>query len=215
MASHADGTTGTVAATGYKLVVPDDWFSIQLEPGLAERDVARLVNRQFAGIDNAPHLKAQARRELMERAEAAGKMGGVEMFLSLMRVAGVPIAASLTTYLVPPPANAISPDDLAPALARDGDQVTVVDLPAGRAVRVVRDSASPQEWSGYAAPAPGHVSPEAPADALVSREVQVFVPVPGGGGAWLLLAFAAPLAPLAPAMTSLFDGVSRTLRWSR
>lgn len=214
MAADAGGAAGPVAANGYTLVVPDDWFSIELEPGRAERDVARLVNRQFAGIDNAPHLKAQARRDLMERAEAAGKAGGVEMFLSLMQVAGVPIAASLTTYLVPPPASAVSPDELAAALARDGDQVTVVDLPAGRAVRVVRDSAAPPEWSGNSAPVPGQAGPEAPAAALDSREVQVFVPVPGGG-AWLLLAFAAPLAPLAPAMTGLFDAVSQTLRWSR
>jgi hypothetical protein len=205
MAAHADGATGTVMATGYKLVVPDDWFSINLEPGQAERDAARLVSRQFAGIDNAPHLKAQARRELTERADAARKAGGVEMFLSLMQIMGIPIAASLTTYLVPSPPGAVSPDDLAPLLARDGDQVTVVDLPAGRAVRIVRDSDAPPEWSGG----------DVPAQALVSREVQVFVPVPGDGGVWLLLAFSAPLAPLAPVMTNLFDGVSRTLRWSQ
>jgi hypothetical protein len=214
MAAHTSGAAGTTAASGYKLVVPDDWFSIELEPGRAERGIARLVNRQFAGISNAPHLKAQARRELMERAEAAAKAGGVEMFLSMMQIAGVPIAASLTTYLVPPPASAVSPDDLAPALARDGDRVTVVDLPAGRAIRIVRDSAAPPEWSGSTAVVPGPAGPAVPAGALVSREVQVFVPVPGGG-AWLLLAFAAPLAPLAPAMTRLFDAVSQTLRWSR
>jgi hypothetical protein len=86
---HATGRAGTVKVTGYKLVVPDGWFSVELEAGRLERAVARLVDRQFAGIDNAPHLKAQARQELVARGEAARKSGGVEMFLSLMQVGGL------------------------------------------------------------------------------------------------------------------------------
>lgn len=213
MATHPDGAAGTPGPAGYKLVVPDDWFSIELEPDRAQRAVTALVRRQFAGIDNAPHLKRQARRELLERTDAAWKAGGIEMFLSLMQVAGVPIAASLTTFLVPPPADVVSPDDLATALAAGGDEVTVVGLPAGRAVRLVRDSAAAPQWSD----GPGPDAEEAPAssDPVISREVQVFVPVPGGDRAWLLLAFAAPLAPLADALTSLFDAVSQTLRWSQ
>ena len=46
--------------SGYRLVAPDDWFAVGLEPDQMERSVAALVKRQFAGIDNAPHLKAQA-----------------------------------------------------------------------------------------------------------------------------------------------------------
>ena len=194
---------------GYQVVVPDGWVPIKLGPGRLERSVARLVDRQFAGIDNAPHLKAQARQELLRRAGAARQAGGVEMFLSMMRIEGLPIAASLTTYVVP--AGRLSPDDLAPELAGEGDKVTVVDLPAGRAVRIVRDAAPPEAWASGAAPA-GPDRDEL-ALALVSREVQVFLPVPGGAGAWLLLVFAAPLGPLAPAMTNLFDAICQTLRW--
>jgi hypothetical protein len=40
------------------------------------------------------------------------------------------------------------------------------------------------------------------------------VPVPRGGG-WLLLSFSAPLGPLAPAMTRLFDAICSTLRWDQ
>lgn len=207
MAAQANGAAATVAATGYTLVVPDDWFSIVLDPERTERDIARLVNRQFAGIDNAPHLKAQARRDLADQAAAARQAGGVEMFLSLTEIAGVPVAGSLTTYLVPPPADGTSVDDLAAALAGDGQQVTVADLPAGRAVRIVRDADPPPQYIEDGAPS-GSASP------LGSREVQVLIPVPGGQ-AWLLLAFAAPLPPLASAMTGLFDAVSQTLRWSR
>jgi hypothetical protein len=201
------GQAGTAAVTGYKIIVPDGWYSVELEAGRLERAVARLVDRQFDGIDNAPHLKAQARQELVERGEAARKSGGVEMFLSLMRVGGLPLAASLTTYLVPADAGEVSPDDLARAIARAGDEVTVVDLPAGRSVRIVRDSAPPEEWTDPAADELNQV--------MVSREVQIFVPVPDGAGSWLLLAFAAPFGPLAPAMSKLFDAISQTLRWSQ
>ena len=89
--------------SGYRLVAPDDWFAVDLEPDRMERSVAALVKRQFAGIDNAPHLKAQARQQLLAQTRAAQEAGGLEMFLSLQQVAGVPIAASLVIFLVPPP----------------------------------------------------------------------------------------------------------------
>jgi len=89
-------------ASGYRLVVPDGWFAIDLEPGRRERSVAALVKRQFAGIDNAPHLKAQAREQLLAQTLAAQAAGGLEMFLSLDPVAGIPLAASLVIFLVPP-----------------------------------------------------------------------------------------------------------------
>lgn len=67
---------------GYRLVVPGRWFAVDLDSGRRERAVAALVERQFAGVDNAPHLKAQARQELLAKAGAAYAAGGLEMFLS-------------------------------------------------------------------------------------------------------------------------------------
>ncbi|MGH3244927.1 MAG: hypothetical protein ACRDOI_01730, partial [Trebonia sp.] len=67
---------------GYRMIVPDGWFGIDLPPGRRERSVRTLLDRQFAGIDNAPQLKAQARQELLDRAKAAHAAGGLEMFLS-------------------------------------------------------------------------------------------------------------------------------------
>ena len=67
----------------------------------------------------------------------------------------------------------------------------VADLPAGTAVRVLRRD---------------RVRGRAP------TTLEVFVPVPRGGG-WLLLSFSAPLGPLAPALTKLFDAIGATLRW--
>jgi hypothetical protein len=202
-------TEQTTTATGvaYRLVVPDEWFVIDLEPGRRERSVAALVERQFAGMDNAPHLKAQARQETLAKAEAAYAAGGLEMFLSLQQIAGIPVAASLVTFVVPPPppppvaaaatgaaTGAVTAGELAATLAGDEGQVTVVDLPAGTSVRMLRRAGSDGDEA--------------------SATLEVFAPVPDSGS-WLLLSFAAPIGPLAPALTKLFDAISMTLRWDR
>jgi len=197
-------TEQTTTATGvaYRLVVPDEWFVIDLQPGRRERSVAALVERQFAGMDNAPHLKAQTRQETLAKAEAAYAAGGLEMFLSLQQIAGIPVAASLVTFLVPPPpppvaaaaADVVTAGELAATLAGDDGEVTVVDLPAGPSVRILRRAGADGDEA--------------------SATLEVFAPVPGHGS-WLLLSFAAPIGPLAPALTKLFDAISMTLRWDR
>jgi hypothetical protein len=181
--------------TGYRLVVPDGWFAVDLDAGRRERSVSALVERQFAGLDNAPHLKAQACQELLARAETAHAAGGLEMFLSLQQVGGIPIAASLVVFVVPPPGRQqVIAGELARILDGEDRQVEVVDLPAGASVRVLRRIGSQDESA--------------------SATLEVFVPVPGGG-AWLLLSFSAPLGPLAPALTKLFDAICTTLRWDQ
>jgi hypothetical protein len=84
--------------------------------------------------------------------------------------------------------------ELARSLAGDERQATVVSLPAGQAVRV-----------------PGRTSPQGKQE---SATLKVFVPVPHNGE-WLLLSFATPLGPLAPALTKLFDAICTTLRWDQ
>jgi hypothetical protein len=179
--------------SGYRLVVPDGWFAVDLAPGGREPSVAALVQRQFAGIDNAPHLRAQARRQLLAQTQAAQAAGGLEMFLSLQQVAGVPLAASLVIFLVPPPGTqGVTAADLARSLTSGERRVAVVDLPAGQAVRALGRLSSP--------------------DGQESATLEVFVPVPHNG-AWLLLSFATPVSPLVPALTKLFDAICITLRW--
>ncbi len=190
MAAHARGAR----TAGYRLVVPGGWFAVDLDPGRRERAVAALVERQFAGLDNAPHLKAQARQELLARAGAAYAAGGLEMFLSTQQVAGIPLAASLAIFLIPHPGSQpVTAEELAGSLDGEGRQVRVADLPAGTAVRVLWRTAPANE---------------------AAATLEVFVPVPRGGG-WLLLAFCAPVGPLAPAMTKLFDAIAATLRWDQ
>jgi hypothetical protein len=152
------------------------------------------VNRQFAGTDNAPHLRAQARQQLLAQTEAAQAAGGLETFLSLQQVAGIPLAASLVIFLVPPPlgTQGVTAAGLARSLTGNERSATVADLPVGQAVRVLRRTGT--------------------GDGPATATLEVFVPVPDNGE-WLLLSFATPLGPLAPALTKLFDAICTTLRW--
>jgi hypothetical protein len=178
---------------GYRLVVPADWYGIELEPARREQSVNTLVAKQFARADNVTRLKAQAKRELLARAAATYEAGGVELFLSLRRVSGVPIPASLAVFLLPPDdGRVVTGTRIAQVLAGHERQVTLVDLPAGQSVRVLRS--------------------RAPANELDSAIREVFVPVPDSAW-WLLLAFATPVGPLVGPLTGLFDAICATLRW--
>ena len=84
--------------------------------------------------------------------------------------------------------------DLARSLTGDGRRVTVADLPVGQAARVLRQTGTE--------------------DGPTMTTLEVFVPVPHNGE-WLLLSFATPLGPLAPALTKLFDAICTTLRWDQ
>jgi len=174
----------------YRLILPESWFRIDLEPGSREKAVAALAERQFQGVDNAPHLKAEARRKLLATADDAFRSGGIELYVSLQTAAGFPLAAALVVTLTPPqePDRAlVTPSRLAETLTRDGRQVTVIRLPAGQAVRVRTE--------------------DPPATSL-----DIHIPVPGSG-AYLLLSFSTPLAPLAGALVGMFDAIAATLRW--
>lgn len=171
---------------------------MNLEGDGRERSVLALVERQFAGMDNAPNLKARARQELMAKVEAAYAAGGLEMFVSIEKVAGIPLAASLVVFLLPAPEDgrAVDAGQLAQSMRGGNNQVSVIDLPPGKSVRVLR----------YGAPSGD--------EAADSATMEVFAPVPGSG-AWLLLFFSAPFGPLAPALTKLFDSICATLTFDQ
>lgn len=174
----------------YLLVLPDGWFRIDLEPGTREKAVAALVERQFRGVDNAPHLKAEAREELLATAADAFRNGGIELYVSLQTAAGFPLSAALVIILTPPHGHehvAVTPARLADSLHGDGRQVTMMELPAGQAVRVRSE------------------------DPPVTN-LDIHIPVPASS-AYLLLSFSTPLAPLAGALTDMFDAIAGTLRW--
>jgi hypothetical protein len=175
--------------TDYRLAVPEGWVRVDLQPGVREPALARLVNRQFCGVSNTANLKRQARDQFLRVAQYAYGNGGLELYVSLQTAAGLPLPASLVVTLTPPADKEtlrVTPDRLARTLADGGGKVTLINLPAGPAIRV-RSQAS-----------------------ATTLDIHVAVPE---SGAYLILSFSTPLDQLADAMVDLFDSIAGTLRW--
>jgi hypothetical protein len=173
----------------YRLTVPEGWYRIALEPGAREAAIAKVIDHQFRGVDNAAPLRRNARGQLLRVAQQAHHNGGMELYVSLQTAGGFPLPASLVVTLTPPhddPTVLVTPERLAGTLSNSFRLVTLVELPAGQAVHVRRR-----------------------AEATI---LDVYVPVPESS-AYLMLSFSTPLDALADAMIGLFDSIASTLRW--
>ncbi|MFD0457134.1 hypothetical protein ACFQ2H_16695 [Streptomyces violaceoruber] len=155
--------TRTESATppaDYRLLLPEGWFRILLDPDQRDDSIDALVERQFRGIDNAPHLKEELRGDLRRRAAKAYRGGGIELYLSLQAAGPLTIPASLLVTLAPlRHAEPLPPEDLARVLAEDAEateagsgnagtpvpEIAVEELTAGTAVRVRRLTRQPGE----------------------------------------------------------------------
>ncbi|MEW2305774.1 hypothetical protein AB0958_38440 [Streptomyces sp. NPDC006655] len=206
--ANVDSTRSPASPADYRLLLPDGWFRVRIDPEGRERSVDALVDLQFAGVDNAPHLKRQLRDELLTQATAAYRDGGIELYLSLQQAGPLTIPASLLIMLVRPASGTVQPDptELARRLSADMDaEATVVELAAGTVVRVRRDTGRPDT------PAPDG-APGSAGEVLPSVTVDYQLPVPGTA-AHLLLTFSTPLLQIADAMVELFDAVAGSLTW--
>lgn len=201
------------AVADVRIVLPEHWWVIPLQPREArERSVERLVERQFAGIDNQPQLRRDAHKQLSTYAETAADAGGRLLALSLLEVAEVPVPASLVLHWIDLPSD---PDRIAgdggmlldlqaqiqPRPADDFEPGFTLDLariPAGNVLRRVYEGAAELEG---AEPVPSLV-----ADYWLER--------PDGTGL-VQLAFATPLVPMREAMLELFDAIASALHWVR
>ena len=173
----------------YRLVMPKGWFRIDLQPGMREPAVARLIDQQFPSTAATTSLKRQAGEQLLRMTQNAYSNGGLELYVSLQSAGGFPLPAALLITLAPPHDDinvTVDPSRLAETLSVGGGKVTLADLPAGQAVRVRRQNQS--------------------------TTLDIHVPVPESG-AYLLLSFSTPLNVLADAMVCLFDSIATTLRW--
>jgi hypothetical protein len=194
--------TGAQVPTDYRILLPDGWFRIDLSPECRQRSVDALVERQFNGIDDGPHLKRQAREELLARAVKAYENGGLELYLSLQQAGPVTIPASLLITFVPPQhPEVVPPEVLRNYLAGNGPagrRITVEELQSGHAVRVrARTVPAAEDPTG---------------NTLPTTSVDYHVPIPNSA-AYLLLSFSTPLDPLADAMVGLFDAIAASLAW--
>ena len=121
----------------YRIATPEGWERVVLNPETWDPVIARIVDDQFKGQDNVPHIKAQLRESLRRQAAEALANGGLELYLSLMRVADMPLPGSLVVTFIPPRGEGPPPplEDLAMAYAAKGENVRMISLPAGPALR--------------------------------------------------------------------------------
>ncbi|MDN3252553.1 hypothetical protein [Streptomyces sp. MA25(2023)] len=192
----------------YRLLLPEGWFRLDIDPERRERSVDALVNRRFEGMDNVPHIKRQLRQDLLAQATAAFREGGIELYLSLQQAGPLTIPASLLVTFLPASSSGTttSLEHVATRLASDGQaEVEVVELAAGTAVRVRRATGGPDQ----APPAglPGKAEETLPS---LTLDYQLSVP---GTETHLLLTFSTPLVQIADAMVELFDAVAGSLTW--
>lgn len=182
----------------YRLMVPEGWVRIALDPEIWPRRIAALVDDRFRGVDNAPHLKAQMREALARRAQEAWEGGGVELYLSMMVLDGIPVSASLLVTLVPygPDKPRMPLEELAIAYAAEGENATMSELPGGFAlVHRYKSAAAPDSGSKYD-----------------DTHYDVTFQIPNTESC-LLLSFSTPVEPLADALVELFESIAYSLTW--
>ncbi len=190
MRESAPGDTPpTVGAPrDYELLVPREWFRVDLMRDRWRSQLKTFVDRQSEGRNVSAELKRDVWTTLRNTAEAGRARGAMEFFLlTISRDGGLP--ASLLVSLVPLGDTPADPEKYAAWLElREPDgagrrQVSVVELTAGPAVRV-----------------------------LGAATLNVHVLMPGGVG-YLTLSFSSPLTGMAGPMERLCDAIAGSLRW--
>lgn len=198
---------GAAGPPGFELRVPESWLEFDVWRATRTGDIPRLLDARIA---QAPELKpyrgalVKALREAAGEAERHGALFCAAM-TDLVEDAGM-LAATLMVFQAE---GAWDPDDNTPeAIAgrvtavspTDGvaqwRRVEIVEIPAGRAVRVQGVDAA--------------VLGGRPVDFVV---MQTLVPVPDGQGVLNVVA-TSPQVELAEPMLDLFDAISSTLSWS-
>ncbi|MEU1021472.1 hypothetical protein ABZ366_05055 [Streptomyces sp. NPDC005904] len=171
----------------YQLLVPRDWFRIDLTLDRWRPQLKKFVDQQAA----RRHMSEEARQglwtALRNTAESGAAQGALEVFLRSESAGDAATPATLLVSLLPlPKALYAAPAELAYSLAaRKGAaaEVTVVRLPAGETVRVAS-----------------------------ATTLDLYVQMPGRAG-YLLLAFSVPVSGVASSMGELCEAIAYSLRW--
>jgi len=207
--------------TGYRLVLPPDWWHVPLGAS-RHASVAALIRHQVhrSPKEAAPLLRGGLRRELTTIVERASLAGASDLYLSVGTEQGIPLAASLLVHRMPLPRTGT--DDPLVALeilarsAAGGASVLRFPVVRGEALAVRRSTPMtvPDSALDALGKSLGHEARRAAAAYQpFTTHFDVFVPVPCSAEV-LLLAFSTPLPPLAEAFVDLFEAMACSLSWT-
>ncbi|MGV9502022.1 hypothetical protein ACWDQ0_27445 [Streptomyces sp. NPDC003642] len=187
-ATPSDASLPVEAPRDYKLLVPREWFRIDLMQDRWRAQLKTFVDRQAEGRRVSAEITQNVWATLRNTAEVGRARGALELFL-LTTTRDGRLPASLIVSLIRLRGTPADPKEFAASLELrqpDGSghrHVSVVDLQAGAAVRV-----------------------------LCATTLDVHVLMPGGAG-YLTLSFSAPLTGMAGPMERLCDAIAGSLRW--
>lgn len=186
--------------TGIALTAPPDWFVLDLDPQRRDASVARVVAGRIA-LD--PHLAPHRAKlvAVLSRAARDAAAAGVVLTASYSATdpGGRPVSANLNVMFAElGPVTDL--DELRDRYAEEptgqaGRRVEVVELPAGRAVRIAETRG--EQIEGFAA--------------ITVATEQYVVPVPGDGRRAAVLTFTSP-TPAEP-LAAVFAGVAASFRF--
>jgi hypothetical protein len=198
----------TVTPAGFTLRVPESWYEFDVWRATRTSDLARLVDARIAQAPELLPRRSALLKLLREAAGDAERQGAVFCAAMVDRVAdagvlvatimvfqtdGGPDPADNTVAAIAGQVSAVSAVDGASTWRR----VEVIEIPAGRAVRVA-----------------GVELAERTERAQISGVVmQTLIPVPDGQGV-LNVVLTSPQVELADSMLELFEAITATLAWS-
>lgn len=175
------------APEDYKLLVPRDWFRIDLTLDRWRPQLKTFVDQQAARRPMSAEAKQELWTNLRNTAESGVAQGALELFLRTESAVGVATPATLLISLLPMRgALNAPPKEFAEALSARREtaaDVSVVSLPAGETVRVG-----------------------------TTTTLDLYVQMPGEVG-YLLLAFAVPLSGIKSPLGELCEAIAGSLRW--
>lgn len=195
------------APPGFALRVPESWLEFDVWRATRTGDLARLLDARIAqSPELGPYRGAllKALRQAASEAERHGALfcatssdlvedaGMLAAIVMVFQTDGAPDPAGNTPEAIAGQLSAVSQVDGAAQWQR----VEIVEIPAGRAVRVYGVEAA--NLGGRSV------------DCVV---MQTLIPVPDGHGV-LNVVVTTPQVELAEAMLDLFDAISSTLTWS-
>lgn len=184
------------SAVPFTLRIPESWFEFEIcRGGACTGDLVRLVDARVAAHPELQPYRSALIKALREAAETAEARGAVYCASMLEKVddAGM-LAANLMVFYTESPSGGRTVEEIAnqmTAISGADDtawwrDVEILDLPAGRAVRVKV------------------------VNGLVT--MQTLIPVPGDRGV-LDVVLTSPEVDLAEPFLDLFEAVSGTLAW--